>query len=148
MVALQVVFATRQNAPVVVFIKNKSSPFVPLVLSVFCALFRVAMNVIRISLSGIYFRKLASTRFVSQSFCCALFAISRATLSGMISRSTYFTRNPFDKFGLGSMFKSKSFLGARCTVSIPTGGRLALLFAGFARFPDNLRIGNGFIDYV
>lgn len=125
--------------------KNKSSPFIPLVLSVFYALFRVSMNIVGVVTPGKDLRKLASSRFVPQSFCCALFAVSCAAIARVRFYSAYATCNPLDTVRIFLILVAKPCFATLFTISVSALSRFALLLASFARFPYYLRIRNGFV---
>ena len=128
-----------------VLVKNKSPPFIPLVLSVFYALFRVAMNIVRIITSSKDLGKLASSRFVPQSFCCALFAVSCAAFARVRFYSAYAACDPPDPVRIFPVFVAETGFAALFTISSSTFSRLAFFVASLARFPYYLRIRNGFV---
>lgn len=126
--------------------KNESTPCIPLILSIFYALFSFSVNIIRIIFSSINFREFASSRFMPQSFGCALFAVSTATILRTRFRPTYLTFDPFDSIsGVATVFLTKSSFRTLLTIPLSTLRGLTFLLAYFARFPDDLRVRNGFV---
>lgn len=140
--ALQVVFATRQNALIGMFVEHESAPGIPLIFPISDALFSVSMYVVGIAFSGEGFRKLASSSLVSHTFRSALFAVATTTISRTNFRPTYLTCDPFDKIKIFLTLIAYSFFRAGFAMSSPAFSRLAFLFAYFTRFPDDLRIRN------